>query len=287
MKTCVSSYSFGHYNSDLSLPGVIRKAAEMGFQEIEFTDGGWLDDPTLIDEMRETAAEVGLPIANVCVGADFLNGSGGDLKDEIRRLQKRVDAVARLGARSMRHDVGWGVSGRSYAIGYDDVLPILATGCREVTRYAAEKHGIVTMTENHGQFSQDSVRVEKLINAVADPNFGTLIDIGNFLCVDEDPTEAVGRMTPYAKHVHVKDFHIRSGMEVAPGEGWFTSRAGNYLRGAIVGHGNAKVYQSLRVLHDRGYHGTVSIEFEGLEDNLRGLSIGLNNLKRFLSMIGE
>ena len=29
--------------------------------------------------------------------------------------------------------------------------------------------------------------MERLYNAVKDDNFGFLIDVGNFLCVDEDP----------------------------------------------------------------------------------------------------
>ena len=138
------------------------------------------------------------------------------------------------------------------------------------------------MTENHGYFAQDSVRVEKIINAVANPNFGALVDIGNFMCADENPNMAVGVMAPYAKHVHAKDFHFKSGMEVNPGSGWFQTRAGNYIRGAIIGHGNANVAQSLGTLKHSGYDGFVSIEFEGMEDNLKGISVGLENLKRFI-----
>jgi hypothetical protein len=43
------------------------------------------------------------------------------------------------------------------------------------------------MVENHGFFCQDSERVEKLITQVGKENFGALVDIGNFLCVDESP----------------------------------------------------------------------------------------------------
>ena len=113
----------------------------------------------------------------------------------------------------------------------------LIAGCRAVTEYAAEK-GIKTMVENHGFFCQDSERVEKLICGVNHVNFGVLVDIGNFLCVDENPCDAIGRLMPYAFHVHAKDFHVKSGLEPNPGTGWFTSRGGNFLRGAIIGHGN-------------------------------------------------
>jgi hypothetical protein len=82
------------------------------------------------------------------------------------------------------------------------------------------------MVENHGFFAQDSARVEKLLNAVNHPNFGWLVDMGNFVCADEEPYKAVGIAAPYAFHVHAKDFHIKSGMLPNPGQGWFRSRGG-------------------------------------------------------------
>jgi len=283
MKTCVSSYSFGGYiNEDkLGMMGVIEKVKEFGFDGIEFTDGDWMYDPEMIKKIKEKCASLGLPIVSLCVGADFTNGSGGDLEAEIARVKKLVDIASGLGAAAMRHDVSGGIRGRSHSLGYDDALPRIAEGCRKVTEYAAEK-GVVTMTENHGYFSQDANRVEKLMNATAHPNFGALVDIGNFMCADEDPTLSVAIMAKYAKHVHAKDFYLKSGNEINPGSGWFGTRAGNYLKGTIVGHGDAKVAQSLRTIKNSGYDGYVSIEFEGMEDNLTAIKIGLENIKRYI-----
>ena len=98
----------------------------------------------------------------------------------------------------------------------------------------------------------------------------------------EDPALSVGLLAPYAIHAHAKDFHWKSGMDINPGDGWFKSRGGNYLRGAIIGHGDAKAFQSIQILKNAGYDGFVTIEFEGMEDNLVGLEAGLANLKRFI-----
>ena len=38
---------------------------------------------------------------------------------------------------------------------------------------------------------------------------GALVDIGNFMCADEDPWKSVAKMMPYAYHVHVKDFFLK------------------------------------------------------------------------------
>lgn len=283
MKTSVSSYSFGGYASKESLGylGVIDKAAEMGFEGIEFVDSYFISEADGPEKIKERCAEKNIEMVAFTVGANLLNPSCG-IKDEIKRICGLVDIAERMGAKLLRHDAAWGFdNSKTHSRGYDNAIPIIAEGCREITKYAEQK-GIKTMTENHGFFSQDAARVEKLINTVAHDNFGALVDIGNFMCADEDPTLSVSIIAPYAFHVHAKDFHYKTGMDVDPGAGWFRTRANNYLRGAIIGHGDAKVYQSIGILKKNGYDGFVSIEFEGMEDNIRGLEVGLANLKRFI-----
>lgn len=284
IKTSVSTYSFGHYVEDLGIYGVIDKAAEMGFEGIEFVESGWSNvSLEELEKIGKYAESKGLARASFCVGADFICGSNGDTKAEIERVKGLVDKAAALGVKNMRHDVASQPRNKKYGIGYDDLLPIMADAIREVTIYAESK-GVGTMTENHGYFSQDANRVEKLINAVGHPNFAALIDLGNFMCADEDPWKSVAVMAPYAKHVHAKDFFKKSGMEANPGAGWFTTRSGDYLRGTIVGHGEAHICQSIQTLKRNGYDGFVSIEFEGCEDNLLGISWGLANLKKYIEM---
>ena len=90
---------------------------------------------------------------------------------------------------------------------------------------------------------------------------------------------------PYIRHVHAKDFHIKSGMGFNPGDGFFKSRGGNYLRGSIIGHGDIPVYQCLALLKDKGYNGPVSVEFEGIENCLKGIEIGHKNLTKMIERI--
>lgn len=288
MKTCVSTYSFSEYNKTLGILGVIDKASEMGFEGIEFVDGAWTGggDLSIARECRQRAEEKGLEVVSYCTGADFVRGSDEDFEAEIARLCRQVDFAVALGAKNMRHDVasapkkGQG-AGKAWGIGYSDLLPSISQGCRRVAEYAEGK-GMGTMTENHGFFSQDASRVEALINQTDHANFGALVDIGNFMCADERPEVSAGILARYCKHVHCKDFHFKPGSEPAPGKGWFGTRGGNYLRGAILGSGAVPIAQCLRVLKNAGYDGYVSIEFEGVEDALLGISWGLEFLKRCL-----
>lgn len=286
MKVSVSSYSFSQYTSKglLNQLQLVQKAKEMGFDAIEFVeiqphDGSSKEE--YAKKLRQECERLEMPISNYTFAADFLNCE--DLPTEIQRVKSQIDMAEILGATSVRHDATVGYPAGSYR-GFDTVLPILADACRQVTEYAALK-GIRTMVENHGFFAQDSTRVEKLVQAVNHPNFGLLVDMGNFTCADEDPAVAVGRVAPFAFYAHAKDFHIKSPMLPDPGAGFFQSRNGNYLRGAIIGHGDVPVKHCLTALKRAGYDGYIAIEFEGMEDCIQGLEIGLSNLRRYLSEV--
>ena len=284
IKTCVSSYSFQDYadNSRLGLMGIIEKAKEFGYDGIEFIECEYttLEKAHLIKEKCE---EVGIVPVCFCVGANLALEDKEELKKEVERLKSLVDVASLMGVSLLRHDVAYGHLNRKHNCGYDAAIPYIVEGSRLVSEYALSK-GIKTMTENHGFFSQDALRVEKLINSVDHENFGALVDIGNFMCADEDPAHSVGIMAHYAFHVHCKDFYFKSGTEIAPGEGWFCTRSGNYLRGSIIGFGSGKAAQSIRVLKNSGYDGYMSIEFEGGDDPMWALPRSLSNLKRFLEL---
>ena len=291
MKIGVSSFSYERLTKtgEMSMKDTISKAKEQGFDVIEMLDI-WrqapdCDDPTrLAAELREEAARVGIELSAYTVAADFLRGSGGDVARETERIKKAVDLAAVLGVPCMRHDASYGFpAGFEGLKSFDCALPRLRDACREITEYAAEK-GVKTMVENHGRFCQDSRRVEKLVVAVNHPNFGVLIDIGNFVCVDEDNAIAVGRLTPYAFHCHIKDFHLKAGTEVFPGPGWNVSRGGNFWRGAIIGHGNVPLSACIRALKQSGYDGVLAIEFEGMEDPLTGITLGQESLRKLIDL---
>jgi sugar phosphate isomerase/epimerase len=285
----VSSYSYSRLVNSGAMKQieVIAKAKEMGFDAIEFStiavpEGKTL--PEFAQELHDEAAKVGIPIMNYTIGADLLAGSDGDQEKEIERLKAEVDVAAILGCPGMRHDCTYGAFPAWWkgAKTFEAAVAHVAKGCRAVTEYAASK-GIKTMVENHGFFSQESRRIEQLVTHVDHPNFGLLIDMGNFVCADDNPVEAVGRLAPYAFHCHAKDFHLKPGIWPNPGKGWFMTRSGNWARGAIIGHGNVPIHQSLRILKSKGYEGVLSIEFEGMEDVLQGIALGLENLRRFVA----
>ena len=288
MKVAVSSYSFSQAIRDgrLTLKECIAKAKEIGFEAIEFVDFNVTstlpEGMTMMEYAKELRAEcdrVGIAVTNFTIGADFQNR---DTAEEVERVKGMVDIAEAFGATGMRHDVA---SGAKPYQSFEHALPKIAEGVRQVAEYAATK-GIKTMSENHGFFAQDALRVEKLMNTVNHPNYGWLVDMGNFTCADEDPAISVGIGAPYAFYVHAKDFIIKPADGPNPGKFFFQSRNGNYLRGTIVGQGNVPVEHSLIALKKAGYDGYVAIEFEGMEDCILALEAGCENLKRYIAEIG-
>ena len=286
MKFSVSSYSYAqlvnsgeHTEFDL-----IALAKRQGFDGIEFAEihpPAGEDKTAYAQRLRAEAAAQGVAVVAYCIGADLLRDADG----EIRRLKQEVDVAAALGAPVMRHDASGGyakeVRGQR---GFANALPEIVRGYRAVTEYA-ETRGIRTCIENHGFFAQDSARVEAIINGVQHKNFGALVDIGNFMCADEDPATAVGNVAPYAFHVHCKDFHLKRGTELIPQDGFFMTRGGNFLRGAIIGHGAVPVVQCLRILKNAGYDGYYTVEFEGMENAERGVLYGLHTLRQIEALL--
>ena len=199
---------------------------------------------------------------------------------EVERLKKQVDIAAILGCSVMRHDVCYSVGKTGTSRSFGLMLPTIAANTRAVTEYAATK-GIKTCTENHGYIAQDSYRVEQLFNAVAHDNYGLLVDVGNFVCADEDNCAAVSRVAPYAVHVHAKDMY----KSATPAPGFGQTRGCNYFKGAIVGEGDVNVEKCLQILKRAGYDGYCSIEFEGSEDCIEGIAKGFENLKGMLERI--
>ena len=276
MKFGVSSYSFSKYMNQTGADyyTVCDLAKKMGYDAIEFIDLS-LDvqqADSLIDlakDIRRHCAEIGLPIAAYTVGADFMRPNEADA------VKEKVDVAAALGAKVLRHDASWSLP---EGMDWRQLIDRIAPDIRRVTEYAEDK-GIRTCTENHGYVLQDAERVETLIRTVNHPNYGWLVDMGNFLCADDQPVHAVPIAAPYAFHVHVKDFLYKPAWAENPGQGWFPSRNGSFLRGTVAGHGVVPIRQCLSPLKKAGYAGVVSYEFEGMEENLPALEAAIAFLR--------
>ncbi|WP_338589991.1 sugar phosphate isomerase/epimerase [Paenibacillus sp. Y5S-9] len=283
MKVGLSTYSLQQAldRKELTVPDAIRWIADQGGEHVEIVPMGFslIDNPELIDEIKAVAKEVGIDISNYAIGANFAVQEDAEaLEQEIQNVMRHVDVAAALGVKLMRHDVAFRPAPEGTVAQFEIDLPVLVKACQRIADYAAD-FGITTSVENHGYYVQSSERIQRLLHETARSNFKTTLDVGNFLCVDEDPVSAVKNNIPYASIVHAKDFYWRPSYR-NPGEGWFQTSHGNYLRGAIVGHGDIDMPEVFRVLKQSGYDGYISVEFEGMEDCKTASRIAMDNVRR-------
>ena len=276
MKIGVSSYSFSKYMRETGCNyfKICDIAKEIGFEGIEFIDLNLDVQPAesqiaLAKEIRAYCDSIGLAVVAYTIGADFI-----DRENEVERLKGQVDVAEALGVSVMRHDVTW-----RRDVAWREIIARTAPMIREVAEYAASK-GITTCSENHGMVMQDANRVEELILTVNHPNYRWLVDMGNFLCADEPPMHALPIAAPYAVHAHAKDFIFKS---EAPSDGWIITRGGNAIRGTIVGHGVVPIADCVAELRAAGYDKWLSLEFEGMEDNLTALRLGYQHLNKIVN----
>lgn len=275
MKFGVTSYSFDAYlNSGkkniYELPAYARS---LGFEGIEFAGLMEFDEPVDQALLKEKCREAGIAVCGYCTTADFAQ----DMAEQEAWVKSEIDRAAVLGAPVMRTDLYHGEP-------HDPYTPALIEAIRRLARYAAGR-GVVLTTENHCGYFCRSERMERLFQAVNDDNFGQLFDTGNFLDADENPCEAIVRLAGWIRHVHWKDFHFKSGEAFYPGEGWYVTRGGNYIRGAIPGHGNAPLYPLAKALTQLGYDGYLVLEFEGIEDVEMAMRLGLSNMRQTVDRV--
>ena len=212
MKIGVSSYSFQTLlKRGMTYFEACQHARDMGYDGIEFIDLDLAFAPgednveSLAKHLRAHCEALDLDIPAYTVAADFLNGRGGAPEDEPARVCRCADIAAMLGAKVLRHDAFWRLGElRDWREGVARVVP----GIRQVADYA-QSLGIRTCTENHGRIMQDSDRVEYLMRVVDHPNYGWLVDMGNFLCADEEPRHAVGRRRALCRARACKGFSVQ------------------------------------------------------------------------------
>ncbi|NOU92280.1 TIM barrel protein [Paenibacillus sp. LMG 31456] len=253
---------------------------EQGADHVEITPIGIdLDgQPELADRIAAQGRQLGLEVANFAVAGDVLKPTLEEYEQEIARLKKQVETAARLGSSRMRHDVVPWAKKQERPGQFEEDFSRIVEACGTIADYAA-RFGITTTIENHGFYVTPSDRALRIVHAVNRSNFKLLLDIGNFLCVDEDPYAAVKQAIASAAIVHFKDFFIRKS-DNFPGEGWLETWNGNYIRGSILGQGDMDVRRIIRVIKEAGYDGPISIEFEGMEEDKIGTSIGFKNARR-------
>ncbi|MEU0524557.1 sugar phosphate isomerase/epimerase family protein [Streptomyces niveus] len=232
---------------DEAAPGIDRQieaVRRLGWDSVELrsVDGiplAELDGPAF-DRVAGSIAEAGLGVS--CVDSRIGNWARtiaspfADDLDELARLAERCD---RLGTRCVRI-MSYPNAGLSDAGWEREVLMRI----RRLT-VRAEDAGLVLVHENcAGWAATDPARMLRLLEAADSPALRLLFDVGNGIAYGYEAYDHLAHIAPHVAHVHVKD-------------GTGDTSAQFY---SLPGDGDCRVADSLRLLFDQGYSGTVSIE---------------------------
>ena len=266
MKIGLSSYSLDPLikSGQMSLEQAIDWAAKNGAEVMELVPFAFrFDDPftgaidkDMIARVRRRAKDAGIELVNYSVLADLLK-QGEEQEKEIARVCHEVDIAAELGLPRMRHDISAfrRPMDQNTQEAFDALLPQMVEAATRISEYAKTR-GVMTLLENHGFFVNGCDRVERLLNAVTTGNYGLLLDTGNIICVDEDPSAAAVRPRTAANGAPEGFLcaHPRPGdsTQFDCGGNWFRS-AGQVPARAILGQGDLDVYTAMKALKDAGY----------------------------------
>lgn len=123
----------------------------------------------------------------------------------------------------------------------------------------AELYEIDLTIEIHGYFTTKIDRLEEMLDFVDSPRFKLNLDTGNSFIGGGNPIDFARRFARRTSHVHVKDVS----KELA--DAMRGNATGIALSHAAIGDGvNAEnIRESLKILHENGYAGPLSMEVEG------------------------
>jgi sugar phosphate isomerase/epimerase len=248
---------------EMDVAQFLEYASANRYDAVELLDYFWRNEEGEIERARSLAKSLGMPVGAYAIGNDFAEEDERARRETGTSVKRGIDVAVSLGAPIVRIFGGSPKPG----ITFEQFKSWFFESIGECVAYAKQK-GVKLAMENHGLLSGSSAQVLEIIRAVDSPFFGATADLGNFLLVDENPLEAIKRLTPGIFHVHCKDVKAIGADDSGPA---WSSLAGKRYRGAVLGRGDVNIAEALKFLKTINYRGCVSIEYEGEEENYAAL----------------
>lgn len=167
-------------------------------------------------------------------------------EESLEALSEHAEQAAALQAPLLRMFTGGGPSAEASLATWDAVRATLAQACDRAADF-----GLAIALETHdGNLHDTTTSTLRLLERVSRPNLVVNLDIYNLFAIGEGPREALARLRPHVRMVHLKngirhDQSQRLGISLAEGDMPYTP--------------------FLRALADNGYDGFASIEWFGPE----------------------
>lgn len=253
VKLGISSYSYWHFDPVRTpVRYVIDEAARLGVNGVDILHRQMeSEEPAYIRDLKRHALVNGIDLNCLSTHQDFVNPDPDERQKSIDDTIRFIGLAHDLGITCIRISAGRWRTTDTFAelMDLQGIEPPIegyteddAFGwCIEALEKCvpvAEQHGVVLGLENHWGMTRTAEGVLRIMNAIDSPWLRVLLDTGNFL---ERTYEQMEMLAPFTVFVQAKTYY---------GGGRFYTLDLDYNRIA-------------NILHDAGYNGYISIEFEG------------------------
>jgi sugar phosphate isomerase/epimerase len=270
-RIAVSTYSFWQFRrNDLRDIGkCIDTAAEMGFDGVEILHRQMESDENgYLQGLKRRAFANGLDLCGFSTHQSFVSPDKEFRDKNIEHTERCIELAYRLGIPTIRVNTGrWGtikdfdelmrqkgIEPRLEGYSDDDGFAWVIDSLEQCLK-KAEECGVVLGLENHWGLGRTAAGVLRVVDAIRSPWLQVTLDTGNFL---EDMYDQMEQLAPRAVLVQAKTYF--------GGGTWYTIDI-DYDRVATM-------------LRRHRYTGYISLEFEGKDDPLSGVSKSLELLRR-------
>lgn len=279
MKLGVSMWSLHklYRKGEMDTVGFIEYVGSLEIDGVELLEFFWKDKSNELPKVKEILDKYNLEVSAYAVSNNFVKETSEERAKELEKIYIGVDTAIELNTRIVR--VFSGDLKPPYT--YEQAKEWIIEGLKEGAKYA-EKNNVILALENHGLLAGRSDQVREIIKLVGSNHLRSTIDIGNFLLVGERSVDAVKNLVDLAAHIHLKDFK-----KVPPDyQGEAYKGIGDVrLIGTIAGEGEVNLREVLKILHNAGYKGYLSLEFEGPEDPKYGVEKSIENTRKILETL--
>ena len=214
---------------------------------------GWTISSTMIDFPQEDYSSL-----------DSIKVTGGIVPDESWDENRElflgaVEATVKLGVKYLSMHAGFlDHNDAAYAKKFYERIKCLAD--------ASGEKGIVLLLETGQETAED---LAKFMEELNHPAVGVNFDPANMILYDKgDPIEAVKVLSPWIKHIHIKDANR-------------TAETGTWGAEVPWGTGQVGAERFLKTLEEIGFDGAMAVEREAGDDRFGDIKTAVQSLSGF------
>ncbi|MFW5856185.1 MAG: sugar phosphate isomerase/epimerase family protein [Bacillota bacterium] len=172
-----------------------------------------------------------------------------NIDDTLNRLRKWSKIAGELGTRYLRVFP---------PTGYSDESNI--TKMIKMVSEAVADYPVAILIENHGSMSTGK-QMRTVLDRAGVNNVAAIWDIGHTIVHGETVAETYDYLSPYLKHVHIKDFaRIKEKDNDNPYDSW--------KKFVQFGAGDMPLREFFSLLKNKGYDGALSVEIQAKYDSV-------------------